>query len=299
MNPSQDAEAGAGYNIMAGRRHHMGGIIMHRKITPFVLLTAILTGCGSNRDDAHPKDHQKPGEKDHPGHSGGQATLMVKTNPTPVEARKAATLNLMIHDAGGAVVKNFDIVHEEKVHLIIVRDGLDQFAHIHPAVDAAGNLAVTFTFPTGGTYRLYADHQPAGGKQATATAELKVTGEAPPAPTLTPDVPGKVKGDGLNAQVTIDNATAGGEATVRFELTDAAGKPVTDLQPYMGAMGHLVVLSSDGKQYVHAHPADDKPAKGNMVAFQAHFTKAGLYKGWGQFRWQQEVRVIPIVVKVD
>jgi hypothetical protein len=204
----------------------------------------------------------------------------------------------MIHDAGGAMVKDFDVVHEEKVHMIIVRDGLDQFAHLHPAVDAAGNLSATFTFPTGGTYRLYADHQPAGGKQATAIGELNVPGEAPPAPVLTPDVPGKVKGDGLNAQVTLSNVKPGSAATVRFELTDAAGKPLPDLQPYLGAMGHLVVLSSDGKEYVHAHPADDKLPK-QVVAFQVHFTKPGVYKGWGQFRWKEEVRVIPFVVKVE
>jgi hypothetical protein len=225
--------------------------------------------------------------------------LMVQTDPALVAAGKPAMLKLMIHDAGGGVVKHFDVVHEQKVHLIIVRDGLDQFAHLHPAVDAAGNLTVRFTFPTGGTYRLYADHQPAGGMQATATAVLKVAGEAPPAPSLMPDVPGKVKGDGLDAEVAVDNLKAGGQATVRFELTDAAGKPVTDLQPYMGAMGHLVVLSSDGKQYVHAHPAEGKPASGNVVAFQAHFTQAGLYKGWGQFRWKEQVRVVPFVVKVD
>ena len=106
-------------------------------------------------------------------------------------------------------------------------------------------------------------------------------------------------GDGLDAKVTVENTKAGGEATVRFELTDAAGKSVMDLQPYMGAMGHLVVLSNDGKEYVHAHPADDKPASGNVVVFQAHFAKAGLYKGWGQFRWKEEVRVVPFVVKVD
>ena len=78
---------------------------------------------------------------------------MVRTDPSPVEAGKPAKLKLMIHDASGAVVKNFDVVHEHKVHLIIVRDGLDQFAHLHPAVDASGNLTVAFTFPTGGTYR--------------------------------------------------------------------------------------------------------------------------------------------------
>jgi hypothetical protein len=224
--------------------------------------------------------------------------LMVQTDPAQVTAGKATILKLMIHDASGAVVKDFDVVHEQKVHLIIVRDGLDQFAHLHPAVDSAGNLTTTFTFPTGGTYRLYADHQPLGGKQATATGEVKVAGDAPPAPALSPDVPGKVKGDGLDAQVAVENAKVG-EATVRFELMDAAGKPVTGLQPYLGAMGHLVVLSSDGKQYVHAHPAENKPASGNVVAFQAHFTKAGVYKGWGQFRWKEDVRVIPFVVKVD
>lgn len=266
---------------------------MHR-IALLILFAVILTGC--NREGSHPADHKKPGGDEHAGH--GTAKLMVQTEPSPVESGKPVKLNLMIHDAKGAMVKNFAVVHEEKVHLIIVRDGLDEFAHLHPAVDAAGNLTMTHTFPTGGLYRLYADHQPTGGTQATAMSELKVLGEAPPAPTLAPDSPGKVKGNGLDADVTLKNVKAGSEATIRFELTDAAGKPVLDLQPYMGAMGHLVVLSSDGNKYVHAHPAEDKQAK-NVVAFQAHFMNAGLYKGWGQFRWKGEVRVIPFVMKVD
>jgi hypothetical protein len=266
-----------------------------------ILFVALPIGCSSQPETSHPASHQVPGGDAHAGHSGGHgnAVLMVQTDPALVTAAQPTTLKLMIHGADGAVVKDFDVIHEQKVHLIIVRDGLDQFAHVHPALDAAGNLTVTFTFPTGGTYHLYADHQPAGGKPATAMAELKVAGEAPPAPPLTPDVPGKVKGDGLDAQVAIYNTKPGGAAAVRFELTDAAGKPVTGLQPYMGAMGHLVVVSGDGKQYVHAHPTEDKPGSGNVVTFQAHFTKAGLYKGWGQFRWKEQVRIVPFVVKVD
>lgn len=65
----------------------------------------------------------------------------------------------------------------------------------------------------------------------------------------------------------------------------------------MGAMGHLVILSADGKEYVHAHPADGKTAPG-VVAFQAHFPKAGLYKGWGQFKRGGQVRVVPFVVNL-
>jgi hypothetical protein len=237
----------------------------------------------------------------HAAHGGGKGdpVLMVETDPVRPAAGKPTTLKLMIHGAGGAVVKDFAVVHEQKVHLIVVRDGLDQFAHLHPAVDATGNLTVSYTFPTGGTYRLYADHQPAGGRQATARGEVKVAGDAPPAPAPTPDVPGKVAGDGLRAEVTVAGATVGGEATIGFDLADKEGRAVTDLQPYMGAMGHLVVLSRDGKQYVHAHPAEGKADKSNRVVFMAHFMKAGLYKGWGQFRRSGKVEVVPFVIEVE
>ncbi|MFO0800551.1 MAG: hypothetical protein U0804_24040 [Gemmataceae bacterium] len=267
-------------------------------------VAALLAGCGTKHDGTkhdgpEPTAHQGHGSDPHAGHGGGQkaASLVVKTDPAQIAAGQPTTLKLMIHDAGGAMVKDFDVTHEAKFHLVVVRDGLDTFAHLHPAVDPAGNLTTTYTFPTAGTYRLYADHQPTGGKAGTAVAEVTVAGQPPPAPPLTPNVPAAVEADGLAARVTVGNAKAGGEGVVRFELLDA-GQPLAGLQPYMGAMGHLVVLSGDGKEYVHAHPADDKtPA--NVVAFAAHFPRAGVYKGWGQFRWKDAVRVVPFVVRVD
>ncbi len=272
-------------------------------------VAGLLAGCGTKHDGTkqdgtkhqgpEPTGHQGHGGDPHAGHGGGQkaATLVVKTDPAPVAAGQPTTLKLMIHDAGGGMVKDFDVTHEAKVHLVVVRDGLDTFAHLHPAVDPAGNLTATYTFPTPGTYRLYADHQPTGGKANTAVAEVTVAGQLPPAPTLAPNVPAAVEADGLTARVTVGNAKAGGEGVVRFELLDA-GQPLAGLQPYMGAMGHLVVLSGDGKEYVHAHPADGKTAA-NVVAFAAHFPRAGVYKGWGQFRWKDTVRVVPFVVKAD
>ncbi len=108
----------------------------------------------------------------------------------------------------------------------------------------------------------------------------------------------EVPGDGLRAKIAVEGASGGGEATITFDLSDAAGKPVEDLQPYMGAMGHLVVLSGDGKEYVHAHPAEAKPGTSSRVVFRAHIMKPGLYKGWGQFRRMDTVRVVPFVFKV-
>ena len=257
-----------------------------------------LSGCSSKPDEHDTK--AKPGDDPHAAHDKeqGVSKLMVQTNPNQAVAGKPTTLKLMIHGADGKVVNTFEVVHEQKLHLIVVRDGLDQFAHIHPEVDAAGNATVSYSFPTGGNYWLYADHKPTGKGQATATAQVKVAGDIPANPVLIPNVPGEIPGDGLRGKVAVEGASGGGEATITFDLTDAAGKPVEDLQPYMGAMGHLVVLSGDGKEYVHAHPAEAKPGTSSRVVFQAHIMKPGLYKGWGQFRWKDTVRVVPFVFKV-
>ncbi len=259
-----------------------------------ILLIAAVAGC-STRPAPAVKPHS------HAGHDAGHgaATLMVQTDPAQPSAGQPTTLTLMIHGADRVAVKDFAVVHEQKAHLIVVRDGLDQFAHLHPEIDAQGNMTARHTFPTGGKYLLFVDYQPSGGEPATAAAHLSIAGTAPPAHELKPDVPGVVKGDGLNAKVSVAGAKAGGEATVTFELTDPAGQPANDLRPYMGAMGHLVVLSRDGTRYVHAHPAEGKPAAGNVVTFMAHFPEAGLYKGWGQFRKRDKVCVVPFVAKVD
>ena len=246
--------------------------------------------------DAHPKDHKDP----HAGHGKhGPAVLMVQTEPTTVEAGKPAVLKLMIHDAKGAMVREFEVIHEHKVHLIIVRAGLDHFEHLHPDVDASGSITAKVSFPVGGTYLLFADYKPKGQPDATAKAELKVPGENPSAPTLKPNVPGKVEAESLSAEISVQGAKKGHESSITFDLRDAQGKPVTDLQPYMGERGHLNVLSADGKEYVHAHPADAKGKADQRVTFEVHFPRPGLFKGWGQFRRQDRIHVIPFVVKVD
>jgi hypothetical protein len=82
---------------------------------------------------------------------------------------------------------------------------------------------------------------------------------------------------------------AGLETTLMFRLSDAQGKPLTDLAPYIGAMGHCVVISEDTATYLHSHPqqlmtpAPDERG-GPVVAFHTVFPKPGVYRVWGQFR---------------
>jgi hypothetical protein len=223
--------------------------------------------------------------------------LMVQTDPPKPAAGKPVGLKMMIHEADGTMARNFDTVHEKLVHLIIVRDGLDEFAHVHPAVDDQGNLTITHTFAKAGKYRLFADHKAKDKAPAVAKAELEVSGEPSAPAALAVNAPGKVTADGFVAEVELKDAKAGQSSEVRFRLMNDAGQPVNDLQPYLGARGHLVVISADGTQYVHAHPMD-APTAANEVAFMSHFPAAGMYKGWGQFQVSGHVHTVPFVVRI-
>lgn len=295
-------------------------------LVSFFFLTIFVAGCGSRSKDAHDNhgkegvklkddhakeghgkadakkgDHAKDGHGDHgKGHSSGDA-LFVDTSPETVQAGKPAVLSLMIHDAAGKMLKDFDVVHEKKIHLIVVREGLDQFDHLHPDLDGSGKITIKHTFPVGGVYRLFVDYQPRGRTQTVATTMLKVAGTAPPAAPLVANVPGTVKADGVIAGIQVDGTKAGKDATIRFHLKDESGKPLTDLQPYLGEMGHVVVIRADAGEYVHVHPAHGKGAKDKHhgIVFEGMFSRPGLYKGWGQFQRMDRVITVPFVVNVE
>ena len=96
--------------------------------------------------------------------------------------------------------------------------------------------------------------------------------------------------------------TANTHAQLLFRLSDG-GKPVGDLQPYIGAMGHCVIISEDTGTYLHCHPEQLFPPKGDNlggpdVAFHTRFPKPGRYKVWGQFKRGDKVVVADFVVDV-
>lgn len=263
------------------------------------LIVSFMTGCTD-------KPQPKPGSEDHSQHgkmghseSGSvqAAELILTTMPEKPNAGEPADLRIMLHDASGKMLKDFEPTHEKLAHLIIVREGLDEFAHVHPAISPTGMMTIKHTFPRGGNYFVFLDHKPRGEQMATSKTKLAVEGEASTAPTLTPNVPGTLQGDGLQANVAL--RTAADKAQVMsFAVQDNMGKAIIDLQTYLGAMGHLVVLSADGKQYVHAHPLTEKSPDGK-VEFEVHFPGPGIYKAWGQFQRNGKVFTIPAVIKIE
>lgn len=214
-------------------------------------------------------------------------------------------IRLELTTNGGAAVEAFDVTHEKLLHLIVVSKDLSYFHHIHPEHTGGGVFEIANAFPGGGEYRLIADFKPTGGDSMTKLAWVTVEGE--PAPPSVSDGPAAAEGmpvdaaDGVQVSLALpeDGLSAGEEATLTFSMAEeATGVPVTDLEPYLGAIGHAVVLTEDGEQYVHVH-ADAGQGSGPEASFEATFPKSGNYKVWGQFQRNGSVFTVSYPVSVQ
>ncbi|MET3543549.1 hypothetical protein ABID47_000143 [Paenibacillus favisporus] len=200
------------------------------------------------------------------------------------------------HD--GKAIESFETTHEQKEHLIIVSKDLSYFHHIHPEYRGGGVFEVNNRFPAGGDYKLIADFVPEGGGAMNKSAWLQVKGAPLPAAPVKPDGERVKTVDGLRVTLDFDRLAAGKELMLTYTIEDAGtGAPVTDLQPYLGAVGHVVILSEDAEQYLHVHPMDEK-GSGPKAEFMTTFPHAGIYKIWGQFQRDGRVITVPFVVNV-
>lgn len=224
--------------------------------------------------------------------------VSMAVSPTAPAAGQAATVRFRVrHD--GKPVRQFDTVHEKTSHLIVVSRDLSQFQHLHPVLGTDGVFTVSVQFPTGGAYRMFMDVTPKKGVQLVRPFDVAVQGPPPPVAPLTPDAELTRTVGTVTVKLMAEPAVLKkGGAMLTFHLADQ-GRPVNDLQPYLGAMGHLVIISADGKRFLHAHPMEDSGMRsGAQVAFHTEFPAAGLYKMWAQFQRGGKVITVPFVVIV-
>jgi Cu+-exporting ATPase len=237
------------------------------------------------------------------GHGGADETaneLVTKAvwETDNAVAGEETTIHIRINDEDGDPLKGFDISHEKLLHLIVVSKDLSYFAHIHPTYKGNGEFEITTVFPAGGTYKLIADYVPTGGSTTTKTEWVEVKGEAKAAVPLTLDGQHAKTADGVNVTLLNDHPVADEDFELAFRLEDARTKqPINDLQPYLGAVGHVVILSEDTEQYLHVHPVEEL-AKGPEARFVTSFPKAGRYKVWAQFQRNDKVMTVSYVVEV-
>jgi hypothetical protein len=212
-------------------------------------------------------------------------------------AAGTTTVAFRVLGPDGAPVTDYTQDHGEDLHLVAVRADLSGYQHVHPDRAPDGTWRVPLTL-TPGTWRLVADTTPAAADEDLAlTADLQVAGTYDPQPLPGPAPVAEV--DGYTVVLT-GELTAGAESELTFSVS-RDGRPVVDLQPYLGAYGHLVAVREGDLEYLHVHPVEDAhvaPAPGPHVAFAATAPSAGTHRLFLDFRHGDAVHTAAFTVQV-
>jgi hypothetical protein len=280
-----------------------------------------------DKDSTHERESSVIEHKEHHQHSAQPETISTLTvattssmmpglvnynvnvqfDPATPQAGKPTHLNLIVTEQKvGETIKQFDIIHDKLMHLIIVNsEDLSHFAHIHPKLDKeTGIFHITHTFSKAGKYKMWIDVKPKGGIQQILTAfPFNVEGQPVHTPGTIAHEQTHVKNvvaDEQSYQVTLncqpEHLVAGRDVKMTFEIRDVNGKPIRNLEPLMAAGGHCVIIDADAQEFLHVHPAEEITNDvaswrgGPSVSFLANFPKPGLYRAWGQF--QHEGRLL-------
>jgi hypothetical protein len=209
---------------------------------------------------------------------------------------RAEQLAFRIVDEHGETVRDFDVEHEKRMHLILARRDLTGFQHLHPDQRPDGTWTATVRLDEPGSYRLFADFSH-GERAQTLGTDLRVDGDAdlrplpPPQSTASSDA-------GYDVRLDAGEAHAGKEIELRFTISKD-GVPVPT-EPYLGAGGHLVALREGDLAFLHVHPAEHdhgETAKtagehDDSVGFVATFPTDGRYRLFMQFKREGRVQTV-------
>ncbi|MEV0234623.1 hypothetical protein [Nonomuraea sp. NPDC050786] len=252
----------------------------------------------------HGTSHATPATDSHGGHEQTIATAQDNTpgglqvsqngytlNPlTTIKAGEPTDVRFTVTGPDGRPVTDYQVQHDKKLHFIVVSRDLATFQHVHPEMAPDGVWSVKLTLDDPGAYRAFADFAPTGGSGLTLGADLLVAGDYKPQPL--PQVVRTAEVDGYTVSLAGDLVP--GQASKLTLSVSKDGKPVTDLQPYLGAYGHLVALRAGDLAYLHVHPdgepGDGKTAAGPEITFYAEVPSGGGYRLFLDFQHDGKVR---------
>jgi hypothetical protein len=216
----------------------------------------------------------------------------------PAAVGEPGELTFQVQDASGAPVTQYTTAHEKDLHLIVARSDGSGFRHVHPTLDeATGTWSTPWEWTEAGAYRVFADFTPAGPEATgvTLTRTVQVAGE------FTPVAPQPTREDQVDGfTVTVDGDLVAGSSSDLTLTVTRDGEPVTTLEPYLGAFGHLVALRDGDLAFLHVHAQGDEPTAGDQagpaITFAAEAPTAGRYLLYLDFQVDGEVHTAELVL---
>lgn len=279
-------------------------ILRYRLLSLLVAVSGLAIACShsghTNERTTQPShaDHAATAEAastghEHPSdHAASPATQAKLISTAAIAPNQPTPITLEIQDRQGQAIPKFDRFQEKLMHLIVVSNDLQFFSHIHPEYKQKGRFEVAITLPKAGKYTLFSDYKPAGEAEAVSTMPIQAAGSPPASPDIDLSRT-KTLGDlNVNLDLSQSQPKAKQPVTLTFNLQTAQTRqPVTDLQPYLGERGHLVILKQSPAlsraDYIHAHALP--VAQEGQVQFKTTFPEAGRYKLWGQFNHNGQI----------
>ncbi|WP_353987486.1 heavy-metal-associated domain-containing protein [Ruicaihuangia caeni] len=271
-------------------------------VVPDSALAAWTKGSEMN---GHEEGHNSGGTASAPAASDPVKGLAVGAHGyllSPIEAPAAVgevgEIKFQIQDASGAPVTEYKTAHDKDLHLIVVRSDGRQFRHVHPELDEpSGTWSMPWEWAAAGSYRVFADFTPANAEASglSLSRTVQVAGQfAPvaPQPTHVDQV------DGFT--VALDGEmVAGSSSELRIAIT-RDGEPVTTVEPYLGAFGHLIALREGDLGFLHVHAEGETPeandTTGPEIVFAAEAPTAGRYLLYLDFKVNGEVHTAEFVL---
>ncbi|MEV8317229.1 hypothetical protein AB0Q95_23980 [Streptomyces sp. NPDC059900] len=258
--------------------------------------------------------HTDPGEEESGAGAGADAvpgglqisergySLDLKTSR--IESGKREELRFtVVEDGAGAKgagknVTAYEREHDKELHLIVASHDLTTYRHLHPTRAADGTWSTPVELSEAGGYRVFADFKPRGEKEGlTLGADLAVAGDY--TPKALPRTNTKATVDGY--EVSLKGSLKPGKSSAVTLNVEKNGRPVTDLQPYLGSYGHLVALRSGDLAYLHVHPTgepgDGRTEPGPAVSFMATAPSPGSYRLFLDFKHEGKVRTAAFTVR--
>ncbi|MEO5652900.1 MAG: hypothetical protein ABIN79_02805 [Marmoricola sp.] len=247
------------------------------------------TGHGSAHDTVHDPDPATTAGEGPGGLAVSQDGYTLRLARASLPAEAGATLRLVIEGPDGKPVTAYDVQHDKLLHLIVVRRDFSGFQHVHPVLENDGTWSAPVDL-TAGAWRVFADFKPTSGEALTLGADLSVSGT--PEPATEQPVTRTATVEGYTVTLTGD-LVVGEDSMVELDVAKD-GQPVTDLQPYLGAYGHLVALREGDLAYLHVHPdgepGDATTSPGPVIRFGAEVPSSGRYHLYLDFRHDGVVR---------
>ena len=245
---------------------------------------------------------QQSTEAAHPvrGLAVAENGLRLAIDDAELRRGKTEALRFRIVDDAGETVRDFDVEHTKRMHLIVARRDLTGFQHLHPEQDEDGTWSAAVKLADAGSYRVFADFS-RDEEPYTLASDLRVDGRADleplPAPAAT-----AVSDGGYDVRLGVSRIRPGEEAELRFTITKD-GRTV-HTEPYLGAGGHLVALREGDLAFLHVHPTEHEEGEDkaddhdDSVGFAATFPTEGSYRLFLQFQHEGRVQTVAFTQEV-